>query len=243
MQLEESDRAANVAARFLPQRDDDESPAIDLAGALVIAHVRDGGLHVNLSLDTPDPAAYRLYGGGLIPVEVSVGGDTVYESLPGPLSPAARTGPRRFELSEPAARALIARALRRYLGPRHQPGQARGEDLCLEPGWNPRVSHCDEAHLAEYLIGQAVTVGAIRCPQGIELDLHCCHDGDGGMYAWRVRTAPGFTLGSDYWREIRRWLGTGNVGAHGALSVLRQAVTAANDILDAYERAALRAAA
>jgi hypothetical protein len=28
------ERAANMGARFLPQRDDDESPAVDVAGAL-----------------------------------------------------------------------------------------------------------------------------------------------------------------------------------------------------------------
>jgi hypothetical protein len=263
------DREANVAARFLPQRDDDESPAIDLAGVLGIMHVRDGELYVNVGLDTADPAVYRTYGDQRVPLHIAVDGDTVFESadpqalpVPGrreqattPKTPTAVRCPgdrpagqltercnltgRRFEFREATARALVARAVRRHAGAVRQPGQACYEDLELEPGWNPRRIYHDEMALAEYLVDQAIAADAIRCPEGMCVDLHCRPDSDGGTYAWRVRVDTGFTLGSEYWAEMRR-LGDGSVGGHGALAVLREAVTAANEILAAYERSARR---
>jgi len=82
MKREQSDRAANMAARFLPQLSDDESPAIDLAGVLVLAHIRDGELHVDLDLDTADPGVYQFYGDCQVPVRVHVQGHTVFEAVP-----------------------------------------------------------------------------------------------------------------------------------------------------------------
>jgi len=74
------DRAANISARFLPQRDDDESPAIDVAGALVVAHVKNGELRVGVDLETADQAVYRIYGDLQVPLRITVQGDTVFEA-------------------------------------------------------------------------------------------------------------------------------------------------------------------
>jgi hypothetical protein len=76
------ERAANMGARFLPQRDDDESPAIDVAGALAVVYVKDGELYVGIDLETADPAIYRIYGDQQIPVRITVQGDTVFEAGP-----------------------------------------------------------------------------------------------------------------------------------------------------------------
>jgi hypothetical protein len=74
------ERAANMGARFLPQRNADESPAVDVAGALTAVYVQDGGLHVGIDLETADPAIYRIYGDQQIPVHVTVHGRTVFEA-------------------------------------------------------------------------------------------------------------------------------------------------------------------
>ena len=73
-----------MAARFLPQRDDDESPAVDVAGALAAVYVKDGGLHVGIDLETADPAIYRVYGDQQIPVHITVHGVSVFEASSSP---------------------------------------------------------------------------------------------------------------------------------------------------------------
>jgi hypothetical protein len=74
------DRAVNRNARFLPQRDDDESPALDVAGAVAVMHVKNGELYLTLSLDQADPAVYRMYGDQKVPLHIEVDGDTVLEA-------------------------------------------------------------------------------------------------------------------------------------------------------------------
>jgi hypothetical protein len=74
------DRAANMNAQFLPQRDDDESPAIDVAGALAVMYVKNGELYLGVDLDTADPAIYRMYGDQQVPLRITVQGDTVFEA-------------------------------------------------------------------------------------------------------------------------------------------------------------------
>ena len=80
-----TEQAANRTARFLPARDDKEEPAIDLAGALVIAWVRDGELNVNIGLESADLSVYRAAGEDqLIPVRVMIMGDEIasYDASP-----------------------------------------------------------------------------------------------------------------------------------------------------------------
>jgi hypothetical protein len=90
------EQIANRTARFLPARDEDEEPAIDLAGALVIAWIRDGELNVNIGLESADLGIYRAVGEEkLIAVRVTVMGDTVAElgtSPQGTAAPAPRAG-------------------------------------------------------------------------------------------------------------------------------------------------------
>jgi hypothetical protein len=74
------DRAANMAARFLPQLNDDQSPAVDVAGALGFIYVKNGALYVAVDLDTADPAIYRMYGDQQVPLEISVQGNIVFEA-------------------------------------------------------------------------------------------------------------------------------------------------------------------
>jgi hypothetical protein len=76
------ERLINEAAVFLPMTTDDEKPCIEVAGAQVYAYVQDGTLVVSVHLDTADKAVFATYGpdDGLVPVEVTVGADTVYAS-------------------------------------------------------------------------------------------------------------------------------------------------------------------
>jgi hypothetical protein len=96
------DRAANMNARFLPQRDDDESPALDVAGALAIMYVKDGELYLGVDLETADPAIYRMYGDQQIPLHITVQGDTVFQAA-GPRSRRACRSPARA-VTTPAPR-------------------------------------------------------------------------------------------------------------------------------------------
>lgn len=80
-----TEQAANRTARFLPARDEEEEPAIDLAGALVIAWVRDGELNVNIGLESADLSVYRAVGEEQrIPVRVMIMGDEIasYDASP-----------------------------------------------------------------------------------------------------------------------------------------------------------------
>jgi len=146
----------------------------------------------------------------------------------------------RFEFHEPEARGFLARAMLRYGGA--QPGGELWETLELRPGWDPRGMYSDEMSFAEDLVAEAVAAGAVTGPAQTEIHLICIPDSDGGRYMWRVRVpARGFTIASDLMEEARR-LGDGSKGARGALSVIREAVDAGNQILGAYEQAAARSA-
>ena len=77
-----AERVINEAAVFLPMTNEDEKPCIEVAGAQVYAYVQDGTLVVSVHLDTADKAVFSTYGpdDDLVPVEVTVGADTVYAS-------------------------------------------------------------------------------------------------------------------------------------------------------------------
>jgi hypothetical protein len=71
-----SDAAINRAAVFARMRGEDERPAVEVAGALVFAYVRDGTLRVSIDLDTADELAQGPQ--RLVPVTVTVQGHVVY---------------------------------------------------------------------------------------------------------------------------------------------------------------------
>jgi hypothetical protein len=159
------------------------------------------------------------------------------------------TGQARFELDEARARAFLYRALRRWAGDLDD-GEAGGkwEDWTLEPGWElaGRLS-TDEVPHVEDLVYQAIEeASAISCPAGTGIDLLIdAREGD-RMYQWRVTlpVAAGFALCSPFRQDVKH-LGTDHGGTRGkgcrtALSILRDAVDAANKILDAYAQAAGR---
>lgn len=119
------DQAANRAARFLPARDEDEQPAIDLAGALVIAWARDGELNVNIGLESADPGVYRTVGEEQrITVRVMITGDEIAcadaSPLGGELIPAAAPG-----AGSPAAPGRNHQERRARSGSPHAPGGPR----------------------------------------------------------------------------------------------------------------------
>lgn len=72
-----SDDKLNRAARFLPMEAEDELslPCIEVAGVLVFLYVKDGVVRVSVDLDTAELADSK----GLVPLEVTVQGTTVFE--------------------------------------------------------------------------------------------------------------------------------------------------------------------
>ena len=148
----------------------------------------------------------------------------------------------RFTFDETAARAYIARCLRRYgsnvLGDGYlesltNPGP---EDVELRPGWNPRELIYGETWQADLLVAEAWTAGVITGPT--EIQLVGAADSDGGMYTWRIAGPGGrFAICLPYWEEVRR-LGSGERGATGALDLLAEATAAGNQLLAAFEDAA-----
>ena len=100
---QQQDRAANMGARFLPQRNDDELPAIDVAGVLASVYVKDGELHVGIDLDTADPAIYRIYGDQQIPLHITVQGSPVFEATDPATSASPFTSTRIPEARERAS--------------------------------------------------------------------------------------------------------------------------------------------
>lgn len=98
------EQAANRTARFLPARDEEEEPAVDLAGALVIAWVRDGELNVNIGLESADLSVYRAVGEEQrIPVRVMIMGDEIacYDASPLGGEPVPAPAPGTGSATEP----------------------------------------------------------------------------------------------------------------------------------------------
>lgn len=74
----------NRAARFHPTTNNDELPAIEVAGVLVFAYVDAAGtLRVSLDFDTADPDVFGEDTDGAslpVPVQVALSGQTVYRA-------------------------------------------------------------------------------------------------------------------------------------------------------------------
>lgn len=72
----------NRAATFHPSRNDDELPAIEVAGVMVFAYVdATGTLRVSLDFDTADPDVFGEGDDGAalnVPVQVALSGQPVY---------------------------------------------------------------------------------------------------------------------------------------------------------------------
>ena len=140
----------------------------------------------------------------------------------------------RFTLDEDAARAYIARALRRYAAI-YSGGTADGTDEGIElaPGWNPRELIYGESWQADFLVADAWLAGVITGPA--EVQLVGFADSEGGMYVWRI-AAPGGGLAivTPYFEEVRRLVD--GKGAQGALNLLGEAVAAGNELLAALDR-------
>lgn len=163
-------------------------------------------------------------------------------TMPRPAAP-------RFELDEAKARAFLHRALRRYRGtlPNGE-GVSRDETWTLKPGWDTDNIFSDDISHVEDLVHQAVhvveaitlTADAPIGPEGVDIELliEASQDGDWN-YQWRVslpNSVP-FALCSPYREDIRGLGWTDDIKAKGCrtvMGILREAVTAGNQILTAY---------
>lgn len=79
--LSESDLDFTMRATFLekPDRYGPELPVIEIGGILVFVYIKDGRLHVSVSLDTTDKAL--MHGPDhLVPMQIDVQDDTVFEA-------------------------------------------------------------------------------------------------------------------------------------------------------------------
>jgi hypothetical protein len=158
-------------------------------------------------------------------------------------APQTRTaGPQhshRFALDQPAARRLVARALRRYQTGRDG-GPPAYESLLIAPAWNPRSA--DEVGAIDELLHAALTCRAITCPggqadpDGYSIGFHPMIDQDGAAYQWQVLLPPGqpFCLASHI-EELRHVGDPATRGARQALAILREAVSQANTMLAAWQ--------
>lgn len=72
------DKALNRAARFLPQREDDEDslPCVEIGGVQVYVYFADGELRISTHYDDAYPEVQTE--AGSIPTRVSIGGDVEY---------------------------------------------------------------------------------------------------------------------------------------------------------------------
>jgi hypothetical protein len=78
-EMTEKERAANLAAEFMPMNPDPETgslPAVKVAGCLVFAYVKDGLLRVSVDLDD----ASEYWPGECTPMRLSVQGNPVFEA-------------------------------------------------------------------------------------------------------------------------------------------------------------------
>lgn len=146
-----------------------------------------------------------------------------------------------FRVNEPAARSLIARALRRYAG-QLDPDVARDETLDLPPAWSPVEDDSPSAVMD--LVYAAQVCGAIQAPvypeeRTASIDFDCLVDGEGvkDAYQWAVRLPPlmhRVVLASP--PEEYRHLGLSFTkgAARQALAILREAVETGNALLGAW---------
>lgn len=77
-----TDDEVNEGAAFLPKTNDDELPAIQVAGVTVFLYRKDGVMRVSVDLDdagettpTVDPDGERR-----VPIQITVQGQTVWEA-------------------------------------------------------------------------------------------------------------------------------------------------------------------
>lgn len=74
-----TEREVNLAAEVFPPRYDYPHGCIDIGGAQVCACVQDGTLVISVHLEDVEEGAFRLYGAdACVPVQVTIGGKTVY---------------------------------------------------------------------------------------------------------------------------------------------------------------------
>lgn len=160
--------------------------------------------------------------------------------------PAAAGQPGPVEFSEPAARALAARYLRRHAdgfypvtrGPESgwqdpAPDEAAG----FGGGWSPAsVQDHEELPRIEDIIRDAVDCGALILPPGMFLYLITIA-GDPHTYVWQAgQNGAGFCLCSPHFEQVRH-LGDGSRGARAITAIIREAAAAANALLAAAGQA------
>jgi hypothetical protein len=78
-----AERQLNLAATFLPAVTDPEAmtlPAVEIAGILVFAYVKDGVLRVSVDLDTAGESDFWCDPETAVPMQLTVQGHTVYEA-------------------------------------------------------------------------------------------------------------------------------------------------------------------
>ncbi|MGH3403343.1 MAG: hypothetical protein ACRDRJ_12735 [Streptosporangiaceae bacterium] len=160
--------------------------------------------------------------------------------------PAAPGHPGPVQVSEPAARALAARYLRRHAagfypvtrGPESgwqdpAPGEAAG----CGPGWSPANAwDHEELPRIEDIVLDAVECGALILPPGMFLYLITIA-GDPHAYVWQVGwNGTGFCLCSPHFGQVRH-LGGGNCGARAITAIIGEAAAVANTLLAAAGQA------
>jgi hypothetical protein len=169
----------------------------------------------------------------------------------GPPPPAQDRDVPGFRLDEAAARAFLHRALRRHAGTLDDgegDGAGKHEDWRLTPGWDLENIHADDTGRIEELVYNASRVSRVILTdlQDVHIELQVITPFDGEWtYQWTV-TLPagaGFALCDPYCQEFRHlgWPGAGDAKGQGirtALSILREAEAAGNEILRGYRAAA-----
>jgi hypothetical protein len=160
--------------------------------------------------------------------------------------PPAAGQPGPVQVSEPAARALATRYLRRHAagfylvtrGPESgwqdpAPDEASG----FGHGWSPAsVQDHEELPRIEDIIRDAVDCGALILPPAMFLYLITIA-GDPHTYVWQAgRDGTGFCLCSPHFGKVRT-LGDGSRGARAITAIIREAAAAANALLAAAGQA------
>jgi hypothetical protein len=135
----------------------------------------------------------------------------------------------RFTLDETRVAEWLAAQMAQY--ERWEAGKAtEAPELEIGPGFNPRDDWASDGHDVQSVLYFAHVNGIITGPGSVEFDY--VNDGDAG-YTWLVYLdGPGSLKLSTYYSPLRN-LGDGSEpGAPAALGVLREAVEAANGVLD-----------
>ena len=149
--------------------------------------------------------------------------------------------PERFGLNRPRARiwlhCAVAWHMADYYGKKPPAGPVAEPDVDLpEIGedWSPRTAERPQAF---QLVRGAVDAGIIRTPPFVGLDFEILSDEEGDCYQFRIYVGPDRRLTLVSYTEEMRRLGEPNVtGVAAALSVLEEAVAAANQVLDDLDK-------